>query len=295
MFYRELRPMSAGDILDNTLAIYKNKFSTIIPISLFGTLINFGVTVVFIVSLFIIMLILGLTSPNFAPENSIVFVLIAAPIILIFTTVYFYILYLQQGATVKLVSELFLQQPANWFITAKLAIKKMGAFFGALTLVSLIVLLPCIPAGGITGGVLATGTQIKSVWPLLLVVWLIAGGAASFLFFKYMFVPQVVMLENKTGFMALQKSASLFSKRAWPIIGVTTALYLFITTMSGILVVVGFIPFVGGFIQMAASIFLQPLFFIGTTLIYYDVRIRTEGFDLLVLAEELADGTSNQS
>ena len=295
MLYRELRPMNAGDILDSTLAIYKDKFSTIIPISLFSTLINFGVTIVFIVSLFVIMLILGLTSSNVDPGTSVFFILIAAPIILIFVTVYFYILYLEQGAMVKLISELFLHKHADWMASAKFVIKKMGGFFWALSLVGLIVLAPFIPAGAITYGVWATGAQLKSVWPLLLVVWLIAGAISAFLFFKYIFVCQVIILENKTGVDALQKSAWLFSKRPWHIVGITFVLSVFITIMSVVLVFLGFIPFVGGFVQMAASIFLQPIFLIGSTLLYYDVRIRAEGFDLLVLADELSESVSNQS
>lgn len=131
----------------------------------------------------------------------------------------------------------------------------------------------------------------------------------------FAFVTQVVVLENHGYFTALRRSKELVQGYFWKVAGA-----LFLTMLLGY-VVMGVITFPGGMLMginmfttvmhggapssmspwsmavmmgtsLIANLLFYPFLGIMVTLVYYDLRIRKEGFDLELMAREAGYGGS---
>jgi len=115
----------------------------------------------------------------------------------------------------------------------------------------------------------------------------------------FMFAQAIVVLEGRAGRDALKRSKALGTGYHWRNAGVY-ALVLVIIFVIGLLLggVIGFVAALlsvevdqwwfrtlQAVIQMGV---FMPLLFVTITLIYYDLRVRKEGYDAQALAEELA-------
>jgi uncharacterized membrane protein len=109
-------------------------------------------------------------------------------------------------------------------------------------------------------------------------------------------VPAIV-LERVSGWRGLQRSWQLISGRFWPTFGRMALLGLIATIISSVVAAIFEIPgavidpnntFVFDQVASAlAAVFVGPITYIGVTLLYYDIRIRKEGFDIEMLARSL--------
>jgi hypothetical protein len=111
-------------------------------------------------------------------------------------------------------------------------------------------------------------------------------------------VAPAIVVEELGPFAGVRRSWGLVRHRFWAVLGISLLAGLISTLVAGAL---GFIPsvialFFGleyGWIVLAAggilaSLVSEPIVAIAATLIYFDLRIRTEGFDLQIIATELA-------
>jgi hypothetical protein len=116
-----------------------------------------------------------------------------------------------------------------------------------------------------------------------------SGLAAAVLIFwvpvHFIFVPQVIVLERSGTFNAFRRSWQLVSGYFWRVLGLTLLALILVGIISGIL---------GGFARVLSlgqpvaaaglggvlGILVQPVEWAAFTLLYYDQRIRKEGFDL---------------
>ena len=111
-----------------------------------------------------------------------------------------------------------------------------------------------------------------------------------------------LLAEDVRGFKALGRSFRLVSGRWWATFGALVVMFLIVVVISAIVgVLLGAIlvasldnEFVAGvlttLINIGSSLITVPLFAAVLTIIYYDLRVRKEGFDLSVLARGV--GTS---
>src|SRR6202035_4780402 len=109
-------------------------------------------------------------------------------------------------------------------------------------------------------------------------------------------VPTIV-LERVSGLRGLQRSWQLVSGRFWPTFGRLLLLALISSIISSVVAAVFELPgsaiapnntFVFDQVASAiAAVFVGPITYIGVTLLYYDTRIRKEGFDIEMLARSL--------
>ena len=109
-------------------------------------------------------------------------------------------------------------------------------------------------------------------------------------------VPAIV-LERASGWHGLQRSWQLISGRFWPTFGRMLLLALIASIISSVIAAIFEIPgaalapgntFVFDQVASAiAAVFVGPITYIGVTLLYYDIRIRKEGFDIEMLARSL--------
>lgn len=124
-------------------------------------------------------------------------------------------------------------------------------------------------------------------------------------------VPPVVVLENQGVFDSVQRAWSLARRRFWPVLGYVLVLALFslivVNGPAGIVsfLLAQFLPTLGdptttlvltsvvqGLVTLVFVLLYYPLQMAAFTLIYFDLRVRTEGFDLALLTME-ASGSTN--
>lgn len=118
----------------------------------------------------------------------------------------------------------------------------------------------------------------------------------------------VVVLENKGGFKAIRRSWDLVRRRFWWVLGVALILYLFNYILSiGPASLVTFIALgitrdsaalasqtignaaIQSITTLLVSLIYLPLQITVFCLVYFDLRVRTEGIDLALQAEEPGD------
>ena len=109
-----------------------------------------------------------------------------------------------------------------------------------------------------------------------------------------------VMVEELGPIQAMARSVTLVRSRFWPVMGIGILSGLLASVLESILswpfgVAVGLIGFRWGWVLAAVGEILpalvtMPLVAIVATLVYFDLRIRDEGFDLQMIAADLARG-----
>ncbi len=129
---------------------------------------------------------------------------------------------------------------------------------------------------------------------------------------RYMLAPSIVVaLEGRWGLAAMNRSARLTAGHGWGVFVVMAVLILLVAVVTlGVSAPVQLLTLrwaqdtdklalAQAAYQILANslmILLRPLCVVGAILVYYDLRVRKEGFDLYMMAEALGlDLTSEQS
>jgi hypothetical protein len=194
-----------------------------------------------------------------------------------------------------------------------------GAFilaFAASTVFGFILLVVALPilgfafVGMIAGG--SSGAAAGALGGLAIAGLAVTAGvvAAAALYVRLAFWTQAVVLERVGPLEALSRSWGLTRGLFWPSflrIFVLTLLYF---VLLGITIVVFGTIFgavvlwsrdIGGAMtqialyQAAANVVLQPFLMTGFTLLYVDLRVRKEAFDLQMMAEEIQRPESSEA
>ena len=257
----KLNPRNIGDILGDTFRIYGGNFWDLVAI----TAIVLGV-------LGIIEIIAGLGSLPLIITGGEIEALAGWVIAGLIIMVVAYIVggILVVGALIHAVSEQYLRQRISIRQAYSFAWRRLGAMLGAGILASLAI-----------GGIVAVAVSVAALswvgWILLVV-----GSCASiYLMIRWIFVLPAALLEGLGPTAALSRSSALVKKNWWRVLGITLVVALISAAISLIL---GMIPTVGAIL---ASILVTPIYMIASTLLYYDLRVRKEGYSLEALASEL--------
>lgn len=115
-------------------------------------------------------------------------------------------------------------------------------------------------------------------------------------------VPPVVVLENKRAIESIQRAWNLARRRFWPVLGYVIVLALFsLLVVNGPVAITNLIlaqafqsfgdpvtqvvltAIIQGLISLVFVLLYYPLQMTAFTLIYFDLRVRTEGFDIALL------------
>lgn len=144
------------------------------------------------------------------------------------------------------------------------------------------------------------------IWTLVPCIgWLTGPGMILYLYVAISpFVAPVVVLERRGVGDSLRRAWELVRRRFWWVLGFLIVLMIFaqlLSTIPNIFINLG-LGFVLGdsidspitystiqtisqsFVGLAANLIYVPLQLIAITLVYFDLRVRTEGFDLAMLA-----------
>jgi hypothetical protein len=298
------RSMSVGEWLDATFTLYRRNFVLIasisavvqIPYALLTWLL-FSLTGV---AAFVRSPLASLGTTTITPAqaqhllNSYLGVLaVALGLILVSLLV---VVPLGEAATTRAVSDRYLDRPSSLLSAYRAAWSRLGALISMILIlvgayagslaavIGLVALLGAVGAGGL-GALLAIVAFVALV-PVLIVIYVRTVVA----------VPAIV-LERVSGWRGLQRSWQLISGRFWPTFGRMLLLALIASIISSVVAAIFEIPgaalapgntFVFDQVASAvAAVFVGPITYIGVTLLYYDIRIRKEGFDIEMLARSL--------
>ncbi len=303
---RTLRPRDLGDILKETFIIYKNnfwRFAAIISIVAIPTAI------------------IGLAFNLFSPARGemttaamvqfIILMIVLIPV----SIAIFVASFLMLGAVIHAVSDQYFNRPISIGRAYRFSWHRLGGMIGAGILAGLaiagifIVAAIAIAIAAAVGG--ASNTMGTVLFVGVLVI--IALSAILYLGTVWNFMFQAALVEGYGPMAALSRSLELVRQSWWRVFGILLLFYVIEAAITLILNLPGTIYYIirvlPGFMSghmtpamsqepawlliattvaaLAGNIIATPIFVIGQTLLYFDLRVRKEGYNLGRLAAEL--------
>jgi hypothetical protein len=250
-----LRPRSATELIDAAVQLLRQHYVELV-----------AVTALFMIPVIIARLVFvpdQMLTPGQMPSASALrgFGLLY-PISFIFSSV-------STAATVVIVSDSYLGRD----VTIEAAVSRVLARFWTV-----------LGAAFLEGLIIVFGFVLLIVPGIIFACWLFA-------------TMNVVMVEDKSAFDALARSRSLARGSVGKILGVLLLSILMVWLIQFLIgVVLGLLfaglrpgnpSMAGQLVGYAVAILLYPFVQVVITLLYYDLRIRKEGFDLELMAKEL--------
>ncbi len=287
-FPKTLHPMSIGDILDQSIQLFRSNFLKFIAIVILikGTYMIFGYV-------FKELIMLGFEgtgedAAQIATYADYLITLLLRVLELLFITP------IVVAAMTMAISERFLNRDIGVTEAYRKILRRFLPLLGTTLLAGIlisIVLFTCIFLGF---SMMAAGAQ-----PGALMV-MIGAILAGVLWIWWVFIPQTVVLEGEGGISAMKRSKYLVKGsfiKAFVLVALVFIAVVLITEIASfsIFKLLSLLGQYGDLLAGGAStglsnvipILLEPFRIAAMTLLYYDFRIRKEGFDVEIMAEEL--------
>jgi len=161
------------------------------------------------------------------------------------------------------------------------------------------------------GGQLTAGEAVRAVWrrfPVLLLAKLMVSTTelvgllgccvgAVLVMGLWVVVAPAIVVEGLGPIQGMRRSLRLCSARYWPVLGIALLSALITQTLGGVIggvpsALAAVIGYRWGFPLVALgnvgiAVLVEPLTAIIATLVYFDLRIRQEGFDLQIMARDV--------
>ena len=305
-----LGPRNLGDILSETFAIYKGNFLRLIAIV--------AIVMVPTTILGIFYLLMPLYGGSGAEVTSPFMPLILIPIYLAI----FAASALTAGASTHAVSEQYFNQPVSIGRAYKFAWRRLGDMFWAVVLYGLAIagiFLAAILISVIITVAIGGAYSLLIGFVIAVTLTFAVAPAAIYLGTIWNFMVPTALLEGCGPKSALSRSSALVKGSWWRVLGIVLLLSLIWQTIVTIIVMMFYIPamismmsnIMTGVISGAetffptwsmsvpmigaliANIISIPIFIIGETLLYFDLRVRKQGYSLDALANELGLGSTS--
>jgi hypothetical protein len=267
-----LRPLRVGEILDAGLKVYSRNARTLMGLT--------ALVVVPFQTLSAVILLSTLSTGSEVPRGSVPTfgstrpanhaTSLGANAVLTLTGLLIDLL--TTAACVKAVSDIYLDQPTDIGSSLRFAVRRLGSLVWLQILAGTLLVLAFI------------ALVIPGIW--LYVAWSVA--------------TPVLLIEGTGGYAALRRSFRLVRGRWWPSAGVLAVAAIMTSVVGAAIegVLVG--VFVAGsdrsvlltvtLVSLAAAvsaILTRPFAAAVRTVLYYDLRVRHEGYDVTLLAEQL--------
>ena len=287
-----LRPLGVGDVLDRTFTVYRSKPLVFIGLSAIWYLLLVLVFVVLAVIIFAGSLAAfsrQATIPSAGAAVGIIgFVIVAVIVaILLFAA--------QSAALVHAAARRYLAKDvaigeafkAGLAASPRLFIAGVLVFLAILGVWAVLVIAAALANQGI-------------LWALVVLAGIVA---TAFLGCSWLVAPVVVVVEKMGPIAALGRAWRLSSGNRWRIFGIQVLLFILNLVLSlligGIFGGIAATSTQGGpagqlglsvvqsLVNLASTIIWAPVEWIAFTVLYYDLRVRKEAFDLQLAAEAL--------
>lgn len=258
-------PMNLGEIIDQTLDIFKRNFK------------DYAISCLIIMGpMFVLMIAFAILNIFSKSEDITIFLYILIPFtfVSVIASLFFMLV------MIELTSDIYENKKVSFWQVFQSAFRKWWRFSFAVFLVSLVLILIL----GIIFLAYFGVTALTKNNALAIIFCIFPFALFMYFLFAYFLAPYVVVIEDLTPMEALKRSVELFRYSRNSALKIMLVPSLINGLTFAFTFTVSLIPFVGSLL-----VFLTyPLPIIAMTLVYYDIRIRHEGFDLLVQAENLA-------
>ena len=279
-----LRPLSVGQILDRAFRLYQGNFLTFLAI-----------VAVVQLPLFVVQVFVALATQS----NSAALVGLVSLLAIVVALASIVANQIASAALSRAVADVYMGRTTAFAAAYRSVMPLAGNIFVTLIVTFLVaialaifaVIIPCVG-------------------------W--TAGFGMLMFFNGAIVPlvsTVVVLENKAGFDALRRGWDLTRRRFWPVVGYTVLLIVLVTVLtSGPSLLLNYLTtFVWGdidlvtgnvsqppllatilqtVVQSGLQTLILPIQLAAASVLYFDLRVRNEGFDLeLASALEMPEGS----
>ncbi len=268
-----LQEQSIPEIIKNAFEIYRDYFRELF---LSYSLLVFPAWLISFIGL-----IVGLAStPALDPGGNLLLVLV-----LLFILFNYLVSTVASIAIVNIVSDIFLKNSVGIVKAYKsMSFKSIGKLIGTTLLFYLVLGMFVVSISSVC----VVGNCIQYPWLLISVLVTLPLGVIviSILFLLY---PPIVVIEKRWGFNALRRSASVGRGYWFRSFIIMFTMFLLITVGGTGLAVVLRLLF-GPLAQLLGYMFsflLYPLGFIYVVVMYYDLKVRKEGYDAAALEADL--------
>lgn len=291
------RPMMLGDFFDETLDLYKNNFILLATIAAVLEL-----PIMFFMNMFQFKAIAAMPktpspNPSFGDFEAILHLY---AVIFIASALYMLIYPIIVGVFTYAISRRYLGEPTTMSESYGFIFKRIAKVFFSIILSYFIANSAAILMIVLVAIAVNTKSLALGIFAGLLLIP--ASVLSAILSVKFVFVPAAVVVEDRGYFDAMRRSWNLITGHALRVFGISLLIGLIVGVMTsmitapvGVLVALTTKPgvmspwvplqaVVNSLVQSAVA----PLMMIVTVLLYFDVRIRKEGFDLQMLARDLA-------
>jgi hypothetical protein len=300
---RTLAPRNVGDILRETFTIYSKNFLRLAAIVV---MVQIPIAILYVAAEFIPGFgedwggILSSSIPSSSiPINILVGILLGL-IALIAGIV-------MQGAMIHAISEQYFNRPVNIGRAFGFSWRRTGIMLGAQLLVLLAIASVFLIIVGVPTAIHFAahgGVGLGASLAILVMMLIIGSPAAIYLGINWVFVLQTALLEGCGTRAALSHSSELVKGSWWRVLGILLLLILIVVAIIYAPVAIGagiglmasaYLPvtikamiWIGAIIwYVVVALITAPIITIGETLLYFDLRVRKEGYNLDFLANEL--------
>lgn len=324
--FPRLRPMGLGDILDAVFRIYRRDFLTFVgivavlqvPIIILQLLLTAAFGQSFANDLNNIIREIPRFNPsqdsfNELPLGNIMLFYVGSASLAIVQGLV--IQQLIQGALTNAVAQRYLGQPTSIGSAYRGVLQRLGSLLGAAVLVGLISLGVLLVMGtiiflmaflaGATFSNGGTGAAVGGVLAILFGIFAIVALFVAFalLVVRFSFFTQAIVVEGQQAVGGLRRSWLLVRGSYWRIVGIifmlSLLIYIIVGIPSGIAGgIIGLIfpdpsqhfiirQTLTTLISYLAQIIVLPIQLITYTLLYFDLRVRNEGYDLELMTQQM--------
>jgi hypothetical protein len=286
-----LRPLGVGDIVDRVFAIYRGRPILFLAVSaipylllvLFVGAIGVGFAGSFLA---LAPLLAGDVEGGFPAVLAVIGDLIAFVSLVIVAALVTSLV--QSAALVDAASARYMGKDST--VAASLQVGLRASF--RLLVMGVVALL----AFGALWGVLVVAMAVVQEWWMFLAAGLGGLVATFYMTASWMVSPAVATLEGTDPIASLRRSWRLSDGNRWRILGLMLLLIVLQVVLSSILSFVLVVSFVTDetlqivlqqVVNLLATIAWAPVYWGTFAVLYYDLRVRKEGFDLQLAAEAL--------
>ena len=265
-----LRPLGIGEIIDVAIKIYRARFAVLVKTVAVVLGPVFAISALIRISFPAGDELLEETQPGATPEFDVdrLWPFIAGTVLIVILS--YVASQVATGACFKAISGAYLDEDADWRDSLRFARSKLGSLLWLSFLTTV-----CVIAGFLL-------CILPGVY--LWIAWTVAA--------------PVLLLEDVRGWKAMKRSRQLVKGRFWP----TVAVVLLVTILTGIVqavligVLAGVVSVSGNEValaladalgQTASGVLTTPLSAAVLTVLYFDLRVRKEGFDLELLSRRM--------
>jgi len=302
----DLRPMALADLFDAVVRLYRRHFGQLVQIA---AIIYLPLGALQVASAFMLFQAMETTGPGTVLSTDTVLLGVAG--VALWFVLFWFSMPLVQGAVAKAVAEYYLGGTVTLGGSYGFALRRWPTLIGiafvnglivmAITLVSIAPGIALAQAAGAFSGAGWT-LQVMGAATAGLLLFLAGLQVSIAIGVRLFFAALVALLEGEGTIASLVRSWELTRGHFWRLLVALGALWLMVTVLAGIIVwpaqiaaqfLRGSLFIVGqasvNALSATGQLFVQPIQIVGTVLLYYDLRMRKEGFDLVMMAEAIGE------